>query len=94
MIITIVMLSFYVYGRKSVAVIRGLCHSFFMEVVSSLCFGQPTPPEDDLVRELLKIVVTQDNQTRDFSYSEKVDVDRVPVIRSFLLQLLMEHRLV
>ena len=66
-----------------------------MEVVSTLCFGQSTPPEEELVKELLKLVVTNDDRTREFSYSEKVDkvIDRVPVIRSFLLQLLMEHKL-
>ncbi len=62
-----------------------------MEVVSSLCFGQPVPPEEDLIKELLKLVVTENNKTREFSYSEKVE-DKVPVIRSFLLQLLMEHK--
>ena len=66
-----------------------------MEVVSTLCFGQSTPPEEELVKELLKLVVTNDDKTREFSYSEKVDkgIDKVPVIRSFLLQLLMEHKL-
>ncbi len=66
-----------------------------MEVVSTLCFGQSTPPEEELVKELLKLVVTNDDKTRVFSYSEKVDkvIDQVPVIRSFLLQLLMEHKL-
>ena len=61
-----------------------------MEVVSSLCFGQPIPPEEKLIEELLRLVVTEKDETREFSYSEKVD--RVPVIRSFLLQLLMEHK--
>ena len=63
-----------------------------MEVVSSLCFGQPTPPEENLVQELLKLVITEKNQTRELSYSDNVKTDRIPVIRSFLLQLLMEHR--
>ncbi len=65
-----------------------------MEVVSTLCFGQSTPPEEELVKELLKLVVTNDDKTKVFSYSENMDkVDQVPVIRSFLLQLLMEHKL-
>ena len=63
-----------------------------MEVVSSLCFGQPTPPEENLVKELLKLVITENNQTKELSYSDEVETDRIPVIRSFLLQLLMEHR--
>ena len=61
-----------------------------MEVVSSLCFGQSEPPETDLVTEVLKLVITEGNETRNFTYSDKTD--KIPVIRSFLLQLLMEHK--
>lgn len=66
-----------------------------MEVVSLLCLGQSQPPEEALVKELLRIVVSEKNQTRKLTYAEKVDeepVDQVPVVRSFLLQLLMEHK--
>ena len=63
-----------------------------MEVVSSLCFGQPNPPEPALIKELLTVVFTEQDKTKDFSYSDKEKVDKVPVIRSFLLQLLLEHK--
>ena len=72
--------------------IREYCKSFFMEVVSSLCFGQPKPPEPALIHELLTLVFTDKDKTKDFSYSDKIKTDRVPVIRSFLLQLLLEHK--
>ena len=72
--------------------IREYCKSFFMEVVSSLCFGQPNPPEPALIKKLLTIVFTEQDMTKDFSYSDKEKVDKVPVIRSFLLQLLLEHK--
>ena len=63
-----------------------------MEVVSSLCFGQPNPPEPALIEKLLRILFTEQGHTREFSYSDKEKVDNVPVIRSFLLQLLLEHK--
>ena len=72
--------------------IRHCSNSFFMEVVSSLCFGQPNPPETDLIRELLNIVLAKEEKmTKEFSFSEKIS-DKIPVMRSFLLQLLLEHR--
>lgn len=72
--------------------IRDCCKSYFMEVVSSLCFGQTTPPETALIKELLNVVFTEQDKTKDFTYSDRQSTDKVPVIRSFLLQLLLEHR--
>ena len=68
------------------------CKSYFMEVVSSLCFGQMSPPEPALIKELLNVVFTEQDTTKDFTYSDKEKIDKVPVIRSFLLQLLLEHK--
>ena len=72
--------------------LRNYCKSYFMEVVSSLCFGQLSPPEPALIEELLNVVFTEQDQTKDFTYSDKEEIDKVPVIRSFLLQLLLEHK--
>ena len=63
-----------------------------MEVVSSLCFGQTELPEPRLIEELLKVVFTEKDETKEFTYSDKEKTDKVPVIRSFLLQLLLEHK--
>ena len=71
---------------------RKSCKSYFMEVVSSLCFGQMSPPEPALIKELLNVVFTEQDTTKDFTYSDKEKTDKVPVIRSFLLQLLLEHK--
>ena len=62
-----------------------------MELVSTLCFGQHDLPEPELVKRLMNIVFTTDKATKDFTYSEKTATDKHPVIRSFLLQLLLEH---
>lgn len=66
--------------------------SFFMEVVSSLCFGQSIPPEPDLINELLNVVfATEDNTTtRENAFPDETKDAKVPVICSFLLQLLLE----
>ncbi len=69
--------------------IRKSCNSFFVEVVSSLCFGDIEAPEPDLIKLLLDTVI-QDTQTSKFSPYD--DQDKTPTIRSFLLQLLLEHK--
>ncbi|XP_019853235.1 PREDICTED: E3 ubiquitin-protein ligase RNF213-like [Amphimedon queenslandica] len=81
------------FTDKMKEMLRECCKSYFMEVVSSLCFGQATPPEPDLISELLNIVITEQNKTKEFTYSEEEKADKVPVIRSFLLQLLLEHNM-
>ena len=90
-------------------VIRKSCCSFFIEVVSGLCFGQSSLPEDELVAMLLDIVFPEQKKkgegeaggegegvrrgTRDLTPYEE-EKDENPVIRSFLLQLLLEHEYV
>lgn len=75
-----------------------------MEVISGLCFGQSSAPEDQLVEMLLNIVFTEREeeegmtrlQTRDLTpYKEDWEkIDESPVIQSFLLQLLLKHKCV
>ena len=77
--------------KKTLKSIRESCHAFFMELVSTLCFGQRDLPEPELVKRLMNIVFTSDKTTKDFTYSDKTATDKNPVIRSFLLQLLLEH---
>jgi hypothetical protein len=88
--------------RKHLAAIRKSCTNFFIEVVCGLCFGQSNPPDDDLVLMLLDIVFTKQGEevkegdmwrhgTRDFTPFKDAHGDENPIIRSFLLQLLLEH---
>ena len=78
--------------------------------MSGLCFGQATAPEDELIEMLLNIVFTERGDgeeeggegeggrrgTRDLTpYKEDLkERDENPIIRSFLLQLLLEHEYV
>ena len=81
--------------------------NFFIEVVSGLCFGQSSAPEDQLVTMLLDIVFTKQREETNGEESEggkqgtrnltpfKDEVgDKQPIVRSFLLQLLLEHEYV
>ncbi len=69
--------------------IKRSCSNFFIDIVSSLCFGDMEAPEPDLIKLLLDTVL-QDTQTSKFSpYNNQ---DKTPTIRSFLLQLLLEHK--
>ena len=70
--------------------IRKSCNRFFIEVVSSLCFGGMEAPEPELVKLLLDTVL-RDNQTSRLSPYNDEQQDETPTIRSFLLQLLLEH---
>ena len=67
-----------------------------MELVSSLCFGAHSAPEQDLIKMLINMVFTERQEaevgTRDFSPYHEVRSDEVPIIRSFLLRLLLEHK--
>ena len=85
------MLSFFCRDKQTLKSIRKSCHVFFMELVSTLCFGQRGLPEPELVKRLMNIVFASDTDTKAFTYSDKTATDKHPVIRSFLLQLLLKH---
>ena len=76
---------------KNLSTIHRSCRAFFMELVSSLCFGAHSAPEPELIKILINMVFT-DVGTQDFSPYEEVRSDEVPIIRSFLLRLLLEHK--
>ena len=77
--------------------LKNSCQAYFMEVISSLCFGGVGVPEPQLVKLLLDTVfidsVDEQISTKDLT-PYKGEQDSVPVIRSFILQLLLEHRFV
>lgn len=76
--------------------VKKSCRGFFMEVVSDLCFKGQAPPEPDLVKMLLNTVFVEKDEvsisTKDLTPYKDEKIDKVPTIRSFLLQLLLEHR--
>ena len=51
-------------------------------------------PQDELVSELIKTVIPSTDLTRQFSPLTDSKADEVPVVRSYLLQLLLDHEYV
>jgi hypothetical protein len=77
--------------------VRKSCRELFMELVASLCFGGNEAPESKLIELLLDSVYNEEREepsTRDLTPYKEFKADKVPTIRSFLLQLLLEHRYV
>lgn len=66
---------------------------FFMEIVSQLCFGGRAAPEPDLIKMLLNnVFIKKTDSTQELTPYKDDKADKIPTIRSFLLQLLLEHR--
>ncbi|XP_052086034.1 E3 ubiquitin-protein ligase RNF213-like [Mytilus californianus] len=76
---------------------RRRCNSFFMEVVSQLCFAEGTPPSPDVIKKLQSYIIGKSKNERGekLLVSKELSVfqdsiDPTPVVRSFLLQQLMQ----
>ncbi|KAL3881535.1 hypothetical protein ACJMK2_027967, partial [Sinanodonta woodiana] len=74
------------------------CNSFFMDVVSQLCFAENTPPSDEVVDMLLGYITMTTppgkNRAATKQLTKELTIfndcfDPTPVFRSFLLQLLL-----
>ena len=76
--------------------VKRSCRGFFMEIISNLCFKGQAAPEPDLVKMLLDIVFMEKGKlhTQELTpyKDDKSAGDKIPTVRSFLLQLLLEHR--
>ena len=75
----------------------------FLEIVSEVIFAvsshtnesqQEELPEDELVAELIKTVTPNTGSTQQLSPLTDSEVDKVPVVRSYLLQLLLDYKYV
>ncbi|KAK3588412.1 hypothetical protein CHS0354_015933 [Potamilus streckersoni] len=74
------------------------CNSFFMALVSQLCFADNTPPSDEVVDMLLGYITMTKPPGKNRATTKQLTkeltvfndcVDPTPVFRSFLLQLLL-----
>uniref|UniRef100_A0A8C8YXI2 E3 ubiquitin-protein ligase RNF213 n=1 Tax=Prolemur simus TaxID=1328070 RepID=A0A8C8YXI2_PROSS len=90
--------------RKAVekhAQFRQMCNSFFVDLVSTMCFKDNTPPQKEVIDSLLSLLFVQKELLRDTrqghcehtkSLSPFNDVvDKTPVIRSVVLKLLLKY---
>ncbi|CAC5380698.1 RNF213 [Mytilus coruscus] len=72
---------------------RRRCNNFFMEVISQLCFAEGTPPSNDIVNKLLSYITVQTKKGQEVTKQLTIFndcIDSTPVVRSFLLQHLMQ----
>ncbi|XP_023378779.1 E3 ubiquitin-protein ligase RNF213 [Pteropus vampyrus] len=80
---------------------RQMCTSFFVDLVSTMCFKDNSPPQKEVVQVLLSLLFVQKKHLRDAperhhehtkSLSPFDDVvDKTPVIRSVVLKLLLKY---
>ncbi|XP_075418440.1 E3 ubiquitin-protein ligase RNF213-like [Tenrec ecaudatus] len=80
---------------------RHMCNSFFVDVVSTMCFKDNTPPQRDVIEALLSLLFVQKELLREAPqrYREHTKslspfddvVDKTPVIRSVVLKLLLKY---
>lgn len=69
------------------------CHSYYIEVVSTLCFGGQQAPEPDLIKSLMEVVFTKDRDLVSPLMDTRTEKgDEISIVRSSLLQLLLEHK--
>ncbi|VDI39103.1 Hypothetical predicted protein, partial [Mytilus galloprovincialis] len=80
-------------NNKSLKDFMGRCNSFYMDVVSQLCFARGKSPTSDVVQQLLDHITVKRDKKLTFSKDLTVFndcYDGTPVVRSFLLQRLMQ----
>ena len=71
----------------------------FLEIVSEIIFAVSSstldePPEDKLVSELINTVIPSTGSTQQLSPLTDSKADEIPVVRSYLLQLLLDYEYV
>ncbi|XP_063149004.1 E3 ubiquitin-protein ligase RNF213 [Candoia aspera] len=77
---------------------RKLCNSFFIDLVSTMCFKGNNPPEKAVIEELFNLMFVhkailrgpESWHTKSLSPFDDV-VDKTPVIRSVVLKLLLKY---
>nr|XP_034361931.1 E3 ubiquitin-protein ligase RNF213 [Arvicanthis niloticus] len=90
--------------RKAIekhAQFRHMCNSFFVDLVSTMCFKDNTPPQKSVIDTLLSLLFIQKELLRDASQKHREHtkslspfddvVDKTPVIRSVVLKLLLKY---
>ncbi|XP_035293735.1 E3 ubiquitin-protein ligase RNF213 isoform X3 [Cricetulus griseus] len=90
--------------RKAIekhAQFRHMCNSFFVDLVSTMCFKDDTPPQESVIDSLLSLLFIQKELLRDAPQKHREHtkslspfgdvVDKTPVIRSVVLKLLLKY---
>ena len=76
------------------------CNAFFMQLVGRLCFEGNVPPAEAVVHKLMEYVIHSPREgdrlktRRPHVLPEDSSIDPTPVVRLFLLQLMLRSRCV
>ncbi|KAM5149392.1 E3 ubiquitin-protein ligase RNF213 [Callospermophilus lateralis] len=80
---------------------RQMCNSFFVDLVSTVCFKDNAPPQKSVIDGLLSLLFVQKELLRDAPQRHREHtkslspfddaVDKTPVIRSVVLKLLLKY---
>ncbi|KAH3735719.1 hypothetical protein DPMN_042254 [Dreissena polymorpha] len=82
-------------GNEKLEKYQQRCNTFFLEVVSQLCFADEEPPSEEVLSKLLSYVTCTSKVGKRYTKNMNIfdtGVDPNPVFRSFLLQLMMKSR--
>lgn len=80
----------WAFSKDSADRIRKSCITFYIDIISTLCFNSWNPPSSELVHRLLETVFSTEGNLTPFMSSGQSH--KAPIIRSFLLQLLLRQR--
>lgn len=87
--------SYRLMDSKNIKQLKRHSLSYFLEIVSRLCFGGCHAPEPALIETLMRVIFTENEPmnftTREITHIADGKTDEIPVVRSSLLQLLLEH---
>ena len=83
----------HVYTFSAKEKVKNSCDVLILEIISEIIFAKTPltmnePPEDDLVSEMIETVISK-QQLSPFSDSK---ADKIPLVRSHLLQLLLDYK--
>ncbi|XP_066836382.1 E3 ubiquitin-protein ligase RNF213 isoform X3 [Anser cygnoides] len=82
------------------ALFRQRCNSFFIDVVTTMCFKDNEPPETEVIQELLNLLFVHRDllkgSVHPTTYTKFLspfddEVDETPIIRSVMLKLLLKY---
>ncbi|MGH0136482.1 UNVERIFIED_CONTAM: hypothetical protein FKN15_010117 [Acipenser sinensis] len=86
---------------QSNAHFRNRCNAFFIDVVSTVCFKDNSPPTESIIHRLLSLLLVNNDAipfvNKDRKFHTKAlspfddSVDKTPVVRSVVLKLLLKY---
>ncbi|KAH3728508.1 hypothetical protein DPMN_054465, partial [Dreissena polymorpha] len=80
-------------GNEKLEKYQQRCNTFFLEVVTQLCFSEGEPPSEQVLERLLSYVTCTSKTGQRYTKNMNLfgtGVDPNPVFRSFLLQLMLK----